>query len=172
MKKKKGFTLIELLVVVLIIGILAAIALPQYQLAVLKTKLSTLFANTKALAQAEEEYYLVNSEYTDNFDNLIISLKNVRSVSGNTAYLKDGSSYRLLIAGRHSGKRVIGVLSNNGPAIHFILKHSDAPDSIECYTPKGDAPAKDTIYDKACMALGGVYYEFGVDGTARVYKIK
>ncbi len=72
--KNQAFTLIELLVVVLIIGILAAIAVPQYQKAVGKSKAQQAVIITKAIADAQQEYYLQNGTYANNLDDLTISI--------------------------------------------------------------------------------------------------
>ncbi|MBO7238848.1 MAG: prepilin-type N-terminal cleavage/methylation domain-containing protein [Elusimicrobiaceae bacterium] len=74
MKRKQAFTLIELLVVVLIIGILAAIALPQYQVAVMKSRLATLMPLVRAVKDAQEVYYLANNKYATSFEELDLSI--------------------------------------------------------------------------------------------------
>ena len=67
-KNKKfttGFTLIEILVVVLIVGILAAVALPQYKIVVGKTQFNTLKIIARNIQDSVQRYYLLHSTYVN-----------------------------------------------------------------------------------------------------------
>lgn len=72
---RRGFTLMELLVVVLIIAILTAVAVPQYQVAVAKSRYATMKNIVKSLVEAEEVHYLANATYTTSLADLDISLE-------------------------------------------------------------------------------------------------
>ena len=63
MKNKSGFTLIEMLVVVLIIGILAGIALPQYQMAVTKARVASILPLMRRWYDGLAEYKLRTGSY-------------------------------------------------------------------------------------------------------------
>ena len=79
MNNKQAFTLIELLVVVLIIGILAAVAVPQYQIAVDKAKFTHLITATHALSNGEARLKLAGNtapkfdEFDLDFPNCTVS---------------------------------------------------------------------------------------------------
>ena len=80
-KFKKGFTLIELLVVVLIIGLLAAIALPQYKLAVEKSRSSEPLFLLNSLQKAINLYLLQNG-YTGNTVELMGAIDENNPITG------------------------------------------------------------------------------------------
>ena len=71
---KGGFTLIELLVVVLIIGILSAIALPQYTKAVEKSRASEAQAYLADFVTGQALYKTANGKYASSLDDLDVTL--------------------------------------------------------------------------------------------------
>ena len=91
---KQAFTLIELLVVVLIIGILAAVAVPQYKVAVWKSHYIQAKTLAQSIAAAEEVYYLANGKYTPNFGELDVEIPTpIESISCGTNIQLVGGDY-------------------------------------------------------------------------------
>ena len=95
MENEKAFTLIELLVVVLIIGILAAVALPQYQKAVAKSRASTIIPVGQAIWQAKESYYMANGEYVRDINVLDIDVPTNCTYLGWSGYYACGEYFLL-----------------------------------------------------------------------------
>ncbi len=161
MKSNKAFTLIELLVVVLIIGILAAIAVPQYQKAVLKSRASRIIPVVKSLGQAQESYYLANGNYADSFDKLDISLPGVASLGGDICH--DYLSHYYDCHGIDDWAVSIGKDSNGIFAIESVFKkgqlkiiyylehrYNSTGASFICLALTEDS----TIGKKVCAGLG------------------
>ena len=99
-----GFTLIELLVVVLIIGILAAMALPQYFKAVERSRMTEAVTLMDSIAKAQRRKFMQTNRYADDFRGLDVSPK---GATGRFYYTKGDPR-----TGRGGNGFVIGMISS------------------------------------------------------------
>lgn len=164
-----GFTLIELLVVVLIIGILASVALPQYTTAVDKARYSTLMAVTKAIKTEQELFYLANGRYTTDINELNPSLPEGWSIVGPSAATSGKQSVSI------SNISYVNTRNEQGALNAFLMyyDHSPRPNRIDCYAYKGSGHDEERE-KRLCRALGGVEdAEIGnCNGTCIVYRLQ
>ena len=149
-----GFTLIELLVVVLIIGILSAIALPQYQRAVARSRIATLLPLTRAINDAQHRYKLANGEYARDFTNLDIALPGGGTFNKPDVWNHDKYGCWLQY---DSGGSVYCVFTNT-TSLPEIEKYYDRPEYL-CWALK-----KDKTAISVCQVLSG---KNSPDGSGR-----
>ncbi len=134
MKDNKGFTLIELLIVVVIIGILAAIAIPKFSATREKAYYAALKSDVKNLASQEEIYYSDNYTYTT--DKAALGFAQSTAV---TVTISAANS-----TGWSAGATHTGLAAGDGCA----MKYGDAADP-------GAKPANVTINQAGEVACSG-----------------
>ena len=148
MQNQKGFTLIELLVVVLIIGILAAIALPQYQMAVGKAKFSTIKTVTKNVQDAAQRYYLVHNTYVgaNNSNSLDIKIpSNIQcSIWENSSNLVMCKTFVFGVQIRYY------VARSSGQPLHCLVYSTDTTDNANRLCQKETGNARHRCEDSYC----------------------
>ncbi len=157
--RTKGFTLLELLVVVLIIGILAAVALPQYRIAVEKAKAARFLPVLESLYQAEEAYHLATGKYTSDLPSLDIDASQCQFVQQSkwVGYYNCGD-YRIGIYDTLSNVQLQLRKSSteNLGYLHFLA------DNATLGATRGErfCFADGNLYNQVCRRLGKIEQEF------------
>ena len=149
--EKQAFTLMELIVVIIIIAVLAAIAVPQYKKATLKSRFSTLMPMAKSIADAQEVYYQGRQFYALDVDELDVTPVDAENT---TVTLSDEDNFNYVIAQR-----------SDVPGNRYIMyqKHSENfPGNVHCEALTGDTQA-----EQLCQALGGE--NIGENGSYTAY---
>lgn len=151
MRRLGGFTLIELLVVVLIIGILAGVAIPQYEVAVKKSRLSANISIVRTLADAEEAYYMANGAYTGLVTQLDVDMPTgceFEGGAGDNGFVRTSNGVVL---------DLLGIAGDTGAYVQAQLPDGDAYIVYRQYLQNSSYPSERHCIGnaKVCKSMGG-----------------
>jgi type IV pilus assembly protein PilA len=128
MQSEKGFTLIELLVVILIIGILAAIALPAFLNQREKAQDSTAKSDVRTAQTAMETYYTDNQKYTGADQAALIAiepaLKNANFATTNGVNVTAPNTYSITMTSKGSNAVNYTITNTGGTVTRSCSKAS------------------------------------------------
>ena len=128
-----GFTLIELLVVVLIIGILAAVVVPQYKHAALKSRFSTVMPMAKSIADANEVFYLGKNYYANNSEKDLLDV-----------FAEAGTTVELSTQAQEDQYNYVAASRSDVPGVRYIVYQKYSPkfaNNIHCEADKTNEDA-------------------------------
>ena len=147
-----AFTLIELLVVVLIIGILVAVAVPQYQKVVRKSRLVQGLVIVRALHDAQEAFYLANGHYATSQEELDVNVECPEKLecllTENKIDIHLANSYTISIVWRHNH-------STDYPRL---------AGKFYCWASKSDEQGV-----QICKSMGNTYEDDTAGGTFKAF---
>ncbi len=96
LSKKRGFTITEMMIIVIILGILAAVALPQYKYAVERLKVSEAISILTNVLGAQKRYKFENGDYALSLQDLDVTVPPSKNFVGLTFFPNNGAAVALI----------------------------------------------------------------------------
>ena len=159
-----GFTLTEILVVILIIGILAAVAIPLYEKAVATTRFSGLMPVARSIKTGEEAYWMANGGYSSDLTKLDIELPNLTLDDNDFYHYGNGQKITVNIDSTHENVRMTDDRVDNVRYVAYFDRSVNFPGETHCEALTSNPNAK-----QICENLGAT--EFGSKGSYTTYLI-
>jgi type IV pilus assembly protein PilE len=132
-KTEQGFTLIELMITVAIVGILAAIALPNYSEYVKRASRAEAVASLLDAANKEEQYFVDNREYTESFTDLGMSDKTENGHFALTIKVVDSNTFTI------TAKPVAGAVKGDADCTELFITETGLKGAKGAKTSDGTA---------------------------------